>query len=463
MNKKKQTKYTRFLIDAPINTQKSYNQAIRLYERFHGMTLEALIDEALDEQTNQVPPHLLKVVTRLEDFQNYLISEKLEFRSILTNVTKVKTVYTRARVQIPYIAPPSSKRTKRKEYLSYKDVLKKEEIKKSLPHMRKTSQAKIVVMAECGLSNEECEHLTTRQFIDENRKYHQCDDDVSALRWLANPKHPIIWMHLMIRQKTKKPYYALFSPEAVNFIAEAKLYELDLPKHKGEIPEKLLSEYKSIINKTCKRVNDRLGLGYAGRKHINEMTDENGLIKIRKNLFRNFEMISDIEYEIIKEKDYVFIKTEPLSVIEYYLGGEARLRPHNLRRFHATHLGGGVLSYGEAAHITNAEIDEMQGRGKTATQDTYIKTNPLRQKLLFAKVLNNVSLFHEYDYELVDDDVLISVHDPAEEKDELKKEVANLSQKLKQKNNKSEKVELLRKEYGDAGLLEIISSILEGE
>lgn len=460
MTKKKQSRYTRFLENAPKNTVKSYNQAIGIYESFHGMTLEELINEALEEQTQRVPPHLLKVVERLETFQEYLINDQLEYRSITTHMTKIKTIYHRARVELPYIEPVSSKRTKRKQYISYKDVLKKEEIKQAITHMRKTNQAKVVVMAECGLSNEECEHLTTRQFIDENRKYHQCDNDIDALRWLSKKDNPIIWTHLMIREKTKKPYYALFSPEAVNFIAEAKLYEYGLPKNKKTIPPKLLAGYKCTINKTCKKVNDRLGFGYAGVKQITSITDEDGLVRIRKKLFRNFHMKTDITYKLIKKDDYVFIKTEPLTEIEYCLGGESRLRPHNLRRFHATHLGGGALNYEEEAHITNAEIDEMQGRGKTATQDTYIKTNPLRQKLLFAKVLNNISLYNEYDYHLVDDDVVITIHDPFEEKRELKKQVDDLTLKLKQKSDKSEKIEMLRKEYGDDGLLEIIGGIL---
>lgn len=460
MTKKKQTRYTQFLKGSPKNTIISYNQAIKLYENFHGMTLEELVEEALDEQTERVPSHKLKIIDRIEGFQKYLIEEKLEYNTINIHLVKIKRIYRKARVDLPYMESVSPKVTKRKAYISYKDILKKEEIKQAITHMRKPNQAKVVAMAECGLSNEECEHFTTRQFIDETHKYHQCTDDLEALRWLAKPTNPIVWVHLLIRQKTKKPYYAIISPEAVNFIAQAKLYEYELPSNKKRIPEKLFSYSKTVINKECKKVNDRLGLGYAGRKHIVETSDDDGLIKLRKHLFRNFEMISDVKYDIIKKEDYVYIKTEPSVEVEYYLGGEARLRPHNFRRFHATHLGGGILNYQEEAHITNAEIDEMQGRGKTATQDTYIKTNPLRQKLLFAKVLNNVSLFHEYDYELVGDDVIVRLHDPAEEKLEMRKQIDDLSQKLRENSMKSEKIEMLRKEYGDDGLLDIIGGIL---
>lgn len=82
MTKKKQTKYTQFLRGSPKNTIISYNQAIKLYENFHGMTLEELMEEALDEQTERVPSHKLKIIDRIEGFQKYLIEEKLEYNTI---------------------------------------------------------------------------------------------------------------------------------------------------------------------------------------------------------------------------------------------------------------------------------------------------------------------------------------------------------------------------------------------
>ena len=42
------------------------------------------------------------------------------------------------------------------------------------------------------------------------------------------------------KEKIGKPYYAVIGAEAVNKIAEAKLYEKDLPRNECEIPSKLL-------------------------------------------------------------------------------------------------------------------------------------------------------------------------------------------------------------------------------
>ena len=102
----------------------------------------------------------------------------------------------------------------------------------------------------------------------------------------------------------------------------------------------------------------------------------------------------------------------------------------------------------------------MQGRGKTSVQDTYIKSNPLKQKLLYAKVMNNVSLYHEYNYQLLDDDVIVKINDPSIENTQLRKEVKKLSDELQKKKKASDKVKELRKSLGEEGFNEMINEIL---
>lgn len=398
------SKCLRFLNNRSENTRKLYITTMKRYESFHGMSIEDLVKEALDEQTNQIPTHLLKVIDRIEDFQNYLIDEDLVYGTISAYVGIIKTIYHKNRVDVPYIEPINSKRVKRREVIEFKDVLTKEELRKILPLMRLPLRARAMTMVQGGLSNEECEHLTTRSFIDELYKYHQKDDDVSALEWLADENNPVIWVTKLIRVKTGKPYYALIGSEAINTIASAKLYERTLPKNDGMIPDKLLDSHKMSMNRICAKINKRLGLGEVAEEH--------------------------------------------------------KLKPHNLRRFHATYINGSALSYEEQSLISNAEIDEMQGRGKTGVQDTYIKTNPIRQKVLYAKVMNNVSLWHQYDYELIGDDVRVYLSDPSAENQKLKKEVKFLSEELQKKKQASEKVKELRRSLGNDVFEEMIHEIL---
>lgn len=394
----------KFLKNSSINTVKTYMACIKKYEDFHKATIESLVLEALDEQTRQVPPHMLKVIDRIEDFQEYLLSQGLIYSSIKEYLSKIKSVYHKNRVMIPYIEPINPKTSKRNEVIEYDDILTHDELREALKYMRLPQQARLLVMAQGGLSNEECEHLTLDNFLNETYKYHQCDDPVEALRWLSNENNPIIWVTKLIRVKTGKPYYALIGAEAVNVIASAKLYEMNLPSNHGEIPQKLLNQNKTSFWRSCTNLCKKLGMGSAG--------------------------------------------------------GHYRLRPHMIRKFHATYIKGSVLTYEENSLITNAEIDELQGRGKTSVQDTYIKTNPIKQKCLYAKVMNNLSLWHQYDYRLVDGDVVLTIHNDADENKKLRDEVKDLSQKLQKKEKASEKVDALREELGDDTFKELLNEIL---
>ena len=400
-------KCLKFLHNSSDNTKRSYFQTITKYENFIGASIEEAIEEALEEQSNGTPFHKLSVIDKIEDFQDHLIEEGLVIGTIKNHITTLKTIYGRNRVKLPYIETINPKIVKRREYIEFKDILTKDEIKMALNYMTLPSQARTLVMVQGGLSNEECEHLTTRAFIDELYKYHQCDDDIDALKWLADVNHPVIWVTKLIRWKTKKPYYGIIGAEAVNKIAEAKLYEKTLAKNRGKIPPKLLSQNKDSFARACRRVNKKCGFGLVAE--------------------------------------------------------ESKFRSHNLRRFHGTYIRGSHLSYEEQSILSLSEINELQGRGKTSTEDTYIKSNPLEQKLLYAKVMNQVMLFNEYEYTLTGDDVVINIKDYSSENKKLKDEVENLSNIIQKKKRVSEKVSALRDELGDDVFKEMIKFQLQAE
>lgn len=397
-------KSIKFLDTLSKGTRQNYESTIREYERFHGISICELIDEALTEQSERVPHHQLAVIDRIEDFQNFLLGKGLVHGTIQVMMGRIKTIYHKNRVELPYITPLNPKTTRRREYIEYKDILTKEELRCAMTHMRLPAQARLLVMAQGGLSNEECEHLTTRAFIDELRKYHKCEDDMDALKWLSNKNNPVIWVTKLIRQKTKKPYYALIGAEAVNKIAEAKIYESQLAKYNFEVPSKLLAMNKGSFARVCRAINRKCGMGLVAE--------------------------------------------------------ESKLRSHNIRRFHATNIRGSALSYEENSRITNAEIDEMQGRGKTNTQDTYIKSNPLEQKLIYAKVMNNVSLFNEYTYVYTGEDVEVFLVDQVKEKEKLQEKVKNLENQLEKKKVISKKVQEIKDLYGEDTLREMMQEIL---
>lgn len=141
----------------------------------------------------------------------------------------------------------------------------------------------------------------------------------------------------LIRQKTDKPYHTFLSPECVQRIAKVKLKQNDY-----DLENPLLKYEPNYVNHKFKTLNDYLNLGNAG--------------------------------------------------------GFARLRPHMLRKFHSTYLNQGTIN---SKQLSMDNIDSLHGRGKNKTRETYFKDNPDYLKLEYVKAMDNVSLYHRYDWKVV--------------------------------------------------------------
>ena len=413
MHKKSHIK--KFLEDMSPNSRKSYLTAMRKYERFHRMSFDDLIEEALTEQGQNLPEHELKLYDRIEDFKEWEM-DNYKYNSIKSDLAKIKNIYKRSRVRLPYLPPLEIKHCKTSPFIEYHEILSKDEIRKAVKYFQPNFQARIMAMATGGYSLEETASMTLEQFIDDLHPYHQKQDQKEALRYIAEQDN-IIWVTKMIRQKTKKPYYGMVNPETTQLIAKSWLHIN-------------LDEYKEKHHKRLER--------------ISKERNWNG---IKIPLFR-------------QTKTYV---TGHMGEINDLLdlgtaGDFRRFTPHSLRRYNATHLSGASLSDEEEMKVRM--IDELQGRSMTPTQERYIKTNPVKQKLLYAKVMNNVSLFNTYTYEIYHGDVIVYRVDPTNENKKLKKENENLKSDLEKYSQSQNELEKLIKSLGKDNFQSQLSKLL---
>ena len=147
----------------------------------------------------------------------------------------------------------------------------------------------------------------------------------------------------LIRRKTGKPYYTFLNPECVQKIAQVKVKQKDF-----SLTDPLLKYNINYVNHRFALLNDSLGFGKAG--------------------------------------------------------GFIRLRPHMLRKFHSTHLAQGSLA---DKKLSMDEVDLLHGRGKNRTREAYFKDNPEYLKYEYVKVMDNVSLYHKYDYKIINGQIKI--------------------------------------------------------
>lgn len=460
----------RSISDLSKNTVRNYKQAVKLYEAYHDKTMDELLTEALDEQSERVAEHELKIYDRIIDFRTHLIEEGRLVTGVANYTTRIKTLYKKNRVKVPYLPPINQIHANRSQVIKFEDYLTKEEIKKGIVHLAMIQQARMLAMVTGGLSNDECANLRTKEdFIDPLYKYHKCDDDIEALKWLADSDN-VLWVICIKRGKTGKPFYAIMNPECVQLTAQAKLEEIK-PLRYGRVPRKLNDKLypteKSFFGECCRRINDGLGFGYVGQNKATATTDSNGSIIINKLNYFNFRpsvngvKISRDEFEVERSgaSFKITFHNLPNAQIDYTFGGKSRFRPHMFRKFHATSVRGNY-HIGDAG-LSPIEVDELQGRGMTSVQETYIKANPKKQKLLYCQIINNISLWHKYSYKVIDDDIVLEVIDNEIENKKLKKENEKLKRKLEVSQDVKEDIKFLIEDKGIDEVADIVAELLK--
>lgn len=374
-------------------TIKNFNSTVRRYEEFHKMSMDELVEEAIQEQRDRVPEDMLTIYDRLLNFRDYLAKDML-YNSVINNYNRITKVYKMNRVRIPYIPPLNIKQCNLPPTKEYEDVLTIDEIKLILQHMNPEMRIRAMAMTTGGFATQEADSLTREQFFKDTYQYHQCDDYWDAMKKLSKMDN-VIWVTKLYRQKTKKPYYGLVNPETTQAIALQRMNDED---DEG----KLFDCYIKSFSKRCTLLNKRLGLGFVGKR--------------------------------------------------------GRLTTHSFRVFYGTHIRGAALSYEEQLKVS--EVDELQGRGKTKTQDAYMKVSKMHQKLLYAKAMNNVSIYNKYDYKIVDDDVVITRIDTEKKMRKLISENQELRLNVKYSNDISPELENVIKDVGKDNFISQVSKLV---
>ena len=126
---RKSKRWERSIADLHKNTQRNYRQAVTLYEKYHGLKMDELLEEALYEQSERVAEHELKIYDRILDFRTHLIEEGRLISGVSNYITKIKTLYKKNRVKVPYIPPVNQIHANRSDVIRFEDYLTKEEIK----------------------------------------------------------------------------------------------------------------------------------------------------------------------------------------------------------------------------------------------------------------------------------------------------------------------------------------------
>ena len=324
-------------------TREIYTRAINKYSKFHGLTMEELIDEAETEEEKGVRWKRRTLKKRLLQFRNYLI-QNYKKNTVSTYFTQVIAVYKYCEIEIGDLTKVNPRGFHIPGEVTFDELLTHKEISQVLHVAPLWFQAVLIFQISTGCARKETIEMTIGQFKKATYPFHRKNDIIEALLILKDLDNVIPTFKLK-REKTNKYYYTFCTPEAVDKIVEYLL-------------------------------TDRVE------------TLEDGTLKLIN--------LSDDDKLFDKEENYI-----PVAYYRYndqFNFGQAsdgfnRFRSHMMRKFHSNHL--------RKSGMSESDIDALQGRTKSTTRAAYFLDDPtvLLKKyvehfpcLLIEKNVNNIDI-----------------------------------------------------------------------
>jgi len=309
-------------------TIRQYKSTLNKYSRYYEMSIDELIDEAIDEENEGIDKRRRSIKTRLLQFRTYLVTEaNLRPRTIQKHMSNICAFYHHFEIDLPTL-PPLKFDGEEKEQLTYFDLPTREQLGMAYEIAGIRIGAVLLFMASSGTARTECANMTIGDFIEACRGYYTSETIPEIIEELANSIEQIVPTFYLFRQKTSKKYYTFCTPEAANAIIEWLQLRLKICNENEEeltMEDSLWGLSKRQITYHFANINDELGFGFKG--------------------------------------PYRF------------------LRPHTVRKFHASNIG-----------LSEEKIDLLQGRSRDKIHETYIKTNPDELKQMYINVMDNVTL-----------------------------------------------------------------------
>lgn len=317
---------------------KNYRSIIRRYEKYCQCSMNELIKEAEQEEEEGIRWKNRTLKTRLLGFRHEL-TEHISNNSLRAYMNGVKAVYRHFEIEIQ----PLPRSTGGFDYVpaKFEDFLTNEDLKKVYARADRITRAMVLLMATSGITRYDiCYTITVKDFIDGCKEYLTTDNLKEQLTEIAS-KDIVPTLYLK-RHKTNKYYYTFCTPECTNEIVRYLQVRMRKMEQKG----RTLSYEDKLF-----KCND-LTLGY-------KLSEINDTLKFGK------------------------------------VGAFRKLRPHSLRKYHASKLLNTRL-------FTEEEVDALQGRSKDKIHSAYFTNDPNVLKKQYIKCLTELCIANDTQLKLAE-------------------------------------------------------------
>ena len=289
------------------STQTTYTRSVKYYEQYTGHNIQELITIADNEEYNNIRWKNTQTRKWIIGYREYLYKE-YNVSTAQLYLTAILTIYRHFEITIPPLPYYSTKHSKKSSPINYTDLLDREILSECLQISSPLVKAIILFMSSSGMSRIDVLNLTINDYLKATSDYHNHGNSVKyAIKDLME-QDVIPTFHLK-RQKTGQDYFTFCSHEAVKSINSYLLTRTEI-LHRNLPLFKINPRY---INMIFERLNGHFQLGKVGNYN--------------------------------------------------------RLRPHMLRKYHASQLA--------EAGMTTDHINLLQGRKiHGIANKSYIRYNP---------------------------------------------------------------------------------------
>ena len=338
--------FEQFCIERNIKqeTINHYKTSIKKYTEYYNMSLDELIDEAIEEENENIDKRKRSIKTRLLQFRTHLSTETtLKNSSIHSHMKQLFALYSHFDIELPNLPPMHNSDIVETTYF---DLPTKKHINMVLEISGIRIKSLVLFMASSGTGRTECANLTVGDFIEACSEYYTSENLEDILTELYSCEEPIVPTFYILRQKTSKKYYTFCTPECTNAIIDWLLFQYDAFREQGKeltMDDRLWGLSKRQITYHLSTLNDELNFGFKG--------------------------------------SYRF------------------LRPHTLRKFHASNIG-----------LSQENIDLLQGRSRDSVHETYIKINPIDLKKKYMSVMENVTIQNNFERPINKEEFTININ-----------------------------------------------------
>lgn len=299
-------------------TIKGYKTTINHYTDYYGMSLDELIDEAINEENEGIDKRRRSIKVRLMQFRTHLLTEThLRTSTIRNHIKNIKTIYNHFEIEIPNMPPIKEDD---KVETTYFDLPTKEQIRMALDIAGIRIKSLILFMVSSGTGRTECSNLTIKDFLDATSEYYTSDNLEDIIEELYGCIEPIVPTFYLWRQKTNKKYYTFCTPECTDAIIEWLQLKLRIAEQNGEtisVHDKLWDLSIRQIAYHFNIINDELNFGYKGayrffRPHTLRKFNASNLGLSQENI----DLLQGRSRDAIHE---TYIKTNPEWLRETYI------------------------------------------------------------------------------------------------------------------------------------------------